>query len=101
MGTQGPARSNIIPGDQFKAQLRKLHRGDWSIRKTSPHKKSEMLRQVFACAKGGVVTAYRMSKKRAQGFEHRKWIRSKETPNEIREVLLDFILRMQPKKPSF
>ena len=86
-----------FPGEQLKTQMRKLYRGDWSIRKASTDKKSDVLRQVFAFAKGGVVTAYRISKKKGQGFEHRKWIRSKETPKEIREILWDIILPTQPK----
>jgi AIPR protein len=84
------------PGDEFKNQLRKLHKGDWSLASGMIDKRSQILTRVFQSAKSGVTTAYKNSKKTNPNFEHRKWIRSKDTPNDIRDVLHDIVLPIQP-----
>jgi hypothetical protein len=88
------------PGDEFKAQVRKLHRGDWSVRSTEDDKRNQILKRVFQSAKSGVTTAYKTSKLYSKNFEHRKWIRSKDTPNNIRDALITIVLPVQPKLDS-
>jgi AIPR protein len=83
-------------GSQFKAQVRKLHRGNWSVTGAPEEKKNQLLLRVFQHAKSGVITAYRNAKQYQPDFEHRKWIRSKETPKTIRDVLVNIVLPAQP-----
>jgi hypothetical protein len=83
-----------FPGDEFKAQLRKFHKGDWTV--TGSDKKSLILARVFKSAKSGVTTTYKTAKKYEADFEHRKWIRSKDTPAAIRDALITIVLPAQP-----
>jgi AIPR protein len=85
------------PGDEFKIQVRKLHRGDWSVASEEDNKKNQILKRVFQSAKSGVTTAYKNAKIYDKTFEHRKWIRSKDTPNAIRDILVGIVLPAQPK----
>jgi hypothetical protein len=88
------------PGDEFKTQVRKLHRGNWSVASTEDNNKNQILRRVFQSARSGVTTAYKTSKIYNKNFEHRKWIRSKDTPNSIRDALVNIVLPVQPKLDS-
>jgi len=85
------------PGDEFKAQLRKFHKGDWSVAGEATDKKSQILSRVFQSAKSGVTTAYKNSKLYKPDFEHRKWIRSKDTPAAIKTMLTTIVLPAQPR----
>jgi hypothetical protein len=45
--------------------------------------------------KAGVVTAYKTSKKYEAGFVHRNWMRGKDTPGKIAEILSDTVLSVR------
>ena len=81
-------------GDGWKIQLRKLYRGDWTV--SGSDKKSQILANVFRASVAGVTTAYKNERTNNKSFEHRRWIRSKETPTRIRTVLNDIVLPLQP-----
>ena len=51
-------------------------------------------------AKAGLVMAYKNSKKTKVGFVHRNWMRSKDTPTEIAEVLKDLVLVVRDPIPD-
>ena len=80
--------------DEWKIQLRKLYRGDWSV--GGSDRKSQIIDSIFRASIAGVTTAYKNEKNNNKAFEHRRWIRSKETPARIRTVLNDIVLPLQP-----
>jgi hypothetical protein len=80
--------------NEWKSQLRKLYRGDWTVKGSD--KKSQILDKVFRASVAGVTTAYKNERNNNKTFEHRRWIRSKETPTRIRTVLNDIVLPLQP-----
>ena len=79
-------------GQHFKAQVRKLHRGNWAVTGPLEDKKNQLLLRVFQHAKSGVITAYKNAKQYQPDFEHRKWIRSRDTPKSIHDVLVNIVL---------
>jgi hypothetical protein len=80
--------------DEWKRQLCKLYRGDWTV--GGSDRKSQILASVFRASVAGVTTAYKNERNNNRQFEHRRWIRSKETPARIRTVLNDIVLPLQP-----
>ena len=80
--------------DEWKRQLAKLYRGDWTV--GGSDRKSQILASVFRASVAGVTTAYKNERNNNKQFEHRRWIRSKETPARIRTVLNDIVLPLQP-----
>jgi hypothetical protein len=79
--------------DEWKHQLRRLYRGDWTV--GGSDKKSKILEQVFRASVAGVTTAYKNERNNNKNFEHRRWIRSTETPTRIMTVLNDIVLPLQ------
>jgi hypothetical protein len=80
---------HYYPNGRWKQELRKAYRGDWAL---GEEKKGKLFLQIYLDAKAGVVTAYKTSKKYDSGFVHRNWMRSKDTPGKISEILTDTIL---------
>jgi AIPR protein len=76
----------------WKGQLRKLYKGDWAL---GADAKGKLLLQIYRDARAGVVMAYKISKKHDSKFVHRNWMRSKETPGHISEILKDSILTVR------
>jgi hypothetical protein len=74
---------------RWRAQLAKAYRGDWELGHGA---KGKIFLQIYKDAKAGIVMAYKNSKRNNPGFVHRNWMRSKDTPNQISEVLSDVIL---------
>jgi len=74
----------IYPGEEWKAQVRRLYKGDWSI---GDGKKGLVVGKIFDAAKAGVTMSYKNSKKFNPNFVHRNWMRGKNTPPEIAELL--------------
>lgn len=83
--------------DDWKFQLRKLHRGDWEM---GVGKKGEAVMTLYRAAVSGVTTAYKVAKRNNKSFVHRNWMRSKETPLEIRDFLVTAVLPHVPKLPE-
>lgn len=80
---------HYYPNDQWKAELRKIYKGDWEFGEGA---RGQLLKKIYYDAKAGVVTAYKTSKKYEPGFVHRNWMRSKDTPGKIAEILKDSVL---------
>jgi len=76
------------PNDQWMSQLRRLYRGDWSI---DDDKKGVVISKIFEAAKAGVVLSYKNNKKYNAKFVHRNWMRGKNTPAEIADVIKNTI----------
>jgi len=80
---------HYYPNDRWKHELRKAYKGDWEL---GEDKKGKLFLQIYLDAKAGLVTAYKTSKKYDPDFVHRNWMRSKDTPGKISEILTDTIL---------
>ena len=83
---------HYYPNGSWKAQLRKLYKGDWEL---GTGHKGKLLLQVYRDAKAGLVTCYKTSKKYDKQFVHRNWMRSKDTPGQISEILKDSVLTVR------
>jgi hypothetical protein len=83
---------HYFPNEGWKAQLRKLYKGDWEL---GVDAKGKLLERVYRDARAGVVTTYKNSKRYQPNFVHRNWMRSKETPGAIAEMLKDLILSVR------
>jgi hypothetical protein len=84
---------HYFPNGKWKDELRKSYKGDWTLGQDN---RGKFFLQIYKTAKAGVVTAYRNSKRHDPGFVHRNWMRSKETPGEIAEVLEAIIFAALP-----
>ena len=73
-----------FPNGEWKNQLRKLHKGDWSI---GEGKQGEAVSEIYEIAKGAVIYAYKTAKHNNADFVHRNWMRSKKTPMEVANAL--------------
>jgi AIPR protein len=80
---------HYYPNDSWKTQLQKLYKGDWQLGEGA---KGKILLQIFRDAKSGLVIAYKNAKRHQPGFVHRNWMRSRETPASIAEMLKDTVL---------
>jgi AIPR protein len=75
--------------NRWKAQLARAYRGDWEMGSGT---RGKIFLQIYKDAKAGVVMTYKNSKRNNHGFVHRNWMRSKDTPGQISEVLRDVVL---------
>jgi hypothetical protein len=75
--------------DRWKQELQKLYKGDWTLGEGN---KGELLLKIYRDAKAGVATAYKIGKTYDPTFIHRNWMRSRNTPIKIAEVLKDTVL---------
>jgi hypothetical protein len=82
-----------FPKDKWKHEVRKFYKGDWAMTDAG---KGAVIRKIFELSKMGVVLAYKNSKKSNPAFVHRNWMRGKNTPAEISD-LLKTILPSLPK----
>ena len=82
-----------FPKDAWRAEVRKFYKGDWTM---SDDRKGAVVKKVFELAKMGVVLAYKNGKKNNPSFVHRNWMRGRNTPSEISD-LLNTILPSLPK----
>jgi len=80
--------------DNWKNQLRKLYRGNWALKQDD--KQGEILLVIFNTAKAGVVQTYKNSKLYNKEFNHRNWMRSRNTPGDIKNILETLVLPMLP-----
>ena len=69
--------------------MAKAYRGDWEL---GVGTRGKIFLQIYKDAKAGVVMAYKNSKRNNPGFVHRNWMRSKDTPKQISEILADVVL---------
>jgi hypothetical protein len=83
---------HYYPNDAWKIQLQKLYKGDWEL---GVDAKGKLLLRIYRDARAGVVSAYKNAKKYQQGFVHRNWMRNRETPGEIAEILRDSVLAVR------
>jgi hypothetical protein len=83
--------------NRWQTQLAKAYRGDWEL---GVGPRGRIFLQIYKDAKAGVVMAYKNSKKTKAGFVHRNWMRSKDTPTEIAEVLKDLVLVVRDPIPD-
>jgi hypothetical protein len=81
------------PNGKWKDELKKTYKGDWVL---GADQKGKLYLRIYNAAKAGVVTAYRNSKRHDPNFVHRNWMRGKETPAEIAEVLESIVLATLP-----
>lgn len=84
---------HYYPKDEWKTQLRKTYKGNWEL---GEGKVGKLFAQIYQDARAGLVTAYKTSKKYDPNFVHRNWMRSKDTPGKIAEILKDSILPVRP-----
>ena len=75
--------------NRWRAQLAKAYRGDWEL---GIGTRGKIFLQIYKDAKAGVVMAYKNTKRNNPGFVHRNWMRSKDTPKQISEILTDVVL---------
>jgi AIPR protein len=75
--------------NRWRAQLVRAYRGDWEL---GVGTRGKIFLQIYRDAKAGVVTAYKNTKRNNPAFVHRNWMRSKDTPNQISEILRDVVL---------
>jgi hypothetical protein len=73
-----------FPEDRWRSELQKLHKGDWEL---GVDVKGRLLLNIYRDAKAGMVMAYKLAKSYDPNFVHRNWMRSKNTPSKIGEVL--------------
>src|SRR5262249_32358277 len=85
---------HYYPNGRWKDELRKSYKGDWEL---GQDPRGKRFLRFYREAKGGIATAYKLSKKHDPKFVHRNWMRSKDTPGQIAEILHDTIL---PTKPT-
>ena len=78
--------------NRWRAQLVKAYRGDWELNVGT---RGKIFLQVYRDAKAGVVTTYKNAKRNNPGFVHRNWMRSKDTPSQISEILRDVVLTVR------
>jgi hypothetical protein len=78
-----------VYGNEWKQQLSRLYHGDWTI---GEGKQGEAVLSIYRGARSGVIMAYKNAQKHDKDFVHRKWMRGRNTPSEIEEVLKDPIL---------
>jgi hypothetical protein len=83
---------HYYPNGAWKNELQKIYKGDWSL---GVDAKGKLLLRIYRDAKSGVVTTYKNSKKYQPGFVHRNWMRSRETPGAIAEMLKDSVLSVR------
>ena len=72
--------------------MRKIYKGDWEL---GVGARGKLMLRIYQDAKAGVVTAYKTSKKYEAGFVHRNWMRGKDTPAKIAEILSDTVLSVR------
>ena len=68
----------------WKAQVRKLYKGDWNFGEGNHGK---WVASLYNVSKAGVRTTYQNDRKSNSKFSHRAWLRSSETPISIRSTL--------------
>lgn len=79
------AIQRAFPNGEWKNQLRRLYRGDWTM---GEGKQGEAVLELYEIAKSAVVFAYTAAKQNnPEEFVHRSWMRSKKTPSEISNAL--------------
>jgi hypothetical protein len=78
--------------NRWRTQLMRAYRGDWEL---GTGARGKIFLQIYKDAKAGVVTAYKNAKRNNPGFVHRNWMRSKDTPNQIAEILTDVVLAVR------
>ena len=76
-------------GPSWKNELQKLYKGDWELGKGP---RGELLVKMYRDAKAGLSTAYKTAKRYEPGFVHRNWMRGKNTPGQITEMLETSVL---------
>jgi hypothetical protein len=76
-------------GSDWKQEIQKLYKGDWVFGEGA---KGDLLLKIYRDAKAGVTTAYKTAKRYEPGFVHRNWMRSKNTPGQITEMLHTTVL---------
>ena len=80
---------HYYPNGSWKKELQKLYKGEWQLGSDA---KGKLLLRIYRDARSGVVMAYKNAKKYQPGFVHRNWMRSRETPGNIAEILKDTVL---------
>lgn len=80
---------HYFPNDTWKAQLRKTYRGEWRLGEGD---RGKWFLRIYGEARAGVVTAYKNSRRIDPLFVHRNWMRNKETPGSIAEILREVVL---------
>ena len=70
--------------EDWKAQVRKLYKGDWTLGEGNRGKWVESL---YKMSKAGVLMSYGHERQSNPKFSHRGWLRSAETPQSIRRTL--------------
>ena len=82
----------IYPNGSWRAQLIKLHKGEWSL---GADKKGAIVLAIYNAARSGVIMAYKLNKQHNPNYNHRNWMRGKNTPNEIKGVIETIVAPIQ------
>jgi hypothetical protein len=80
---------HYFPNTEWEMQLRKAFRGEWHLGEGD---RGKWFLRVYGEARAGVVMAYKNSRKINPNFVHRNWMRSRDTPNSISEILHEVVL---------
>lgn len=84
--------------DQWKSQIDRLYNGNWSM--NDEDKKGRVVLRLYNAAKRGLILSYSNAKNNDKSFVHRNWMRSKDTPEQIRKTmeltLLPLIEKVDP-----
>ena len=80
---------NYFPNELWKDQLRKAYRGEWRFGEGD---RGKWFLRLYGEARSGVVLAYKNSRLVNPTFVHRNWMRSKDTPPAVAQILKEVIL---------
>jgi AIPR protein len=84
----------VVYKDKWKNEVSKLYKGDWTI---GEGKKGEAVSAIYNVAKAGVIMAYKNAKEHDPAFVHRNFMRARNTPDKIKEILTHTILPLMGK----
>ena len=84
----------VVYKDKWKDEISKLYKGDWTL---GEGKKGEAVSAIYNVAKAGVIMAYKNAKEHDPAFVHRNFMRARNTPDKIKEILTHTILPLMGK----
>ena len=80
---------HYFPNGEWENHLRKAFRGEWKL---GEGERGKWFLRLYGEARAGVVMAYKNSRRVNPNFVHRNWMRNRETPKSISEILHEVVL---------